>query len=54
MYAPVVTRFLTYEVPLDADIGEYCMRVLKEPHVAEWIATAQAETEDIDELDMEF
>lgn len=54
MYAPVVTRLLTYEVPIDTDIGEYCMRVLKQTYVAEWIAAAQAETVDIDELDMEF
>ncbi|WP_118178725.1 glutathione S-transferase family protein [Paraburkholderia phosphatilytica] len=54
MYAPVVTRFLTYDVKLDRDIAEYCTRVLKQPFVAEWIAMAQAETEDIDELDVEF
>lgn len=30
------------------------MRVLAHPHVAEWIAGAKAEKEDIDELDMEF
>ncbi|WP_321855168.1 glutathione S-transferase family protein [Paraburkholderia tropica] len=54
MYAPVVTRLLTYDVPIAPDIGEYCMRVLKQPYVAEWIAAAKAETEDIDELDMEF
>lgn len=54
MYAPVVTRLLTYDVPIDSDIAEYCMRVLKQPYVAQWVAAAQSETEDIDELDMEF
>lgn len=54
MYAPVVTRFLTYDVPLEPEIAEYCQRVLAQPDLAEWIAAAQAETEDIDELDMEF
>ncbi|CAM2195161.1 glutathione S-transferase [Paraburkholderia kururiensis] len=54
MYAPVVTRFLTYDVKLDKDIAEYCMRVLAQPFVAGWIGIAKAETEDIDELDMEF
>jgi glutathione S-transferase len=54
MYAPVVTRFLTYDVKLDRDIAEYCTRVLKHPFVADWLAMAQAETEDIDELDVEF
>jgi glutathione S-transferase len=41
-------------VKLDRDIADYCMRVLKQPFVAEWIAAAQSETEDIDELDVEF
>jgi glutathione S-transferase len=54
MYAPVVTRFLTYDVKLDKDIAEYCMRLLAQPFVAGWIGIAKAETEDIDELDMEF
>ncbi|HDR9584643.1 TPA: glutathione S-transferase family protein [Burkholderia stabilis] len=54
MYAPVVTRFLTYDVKLEPDIAEYCMRVLAHPFVAEWIDAAKAEHEDIDELDMEF
>ncbi|GAB6851261.1 glutathione S-transferase [Paraburkholderia kururiensis] len=54
MYAPVVTRFLTYDVKLDKDIAEYCMRVLAQPFVVGWIGIAKAETEDIDELDMEF
>ncbi|AOJ18397.1 glutathione S-transferase [Burkholderia cenocepacia] len=54
MYAPVVTRFLTYDVKLEPDVAEYCMRVLAHPFVAEWIEEAKAEHEDIDELDMEF
>ncbi|AYZ63809.1 glutathione S-transferase family protein [Burkholderia multivorans] len=54
MYAPVVTRFLTYDVKLEPDIAEYCMRVLEQPFVAEWIDAAKAEQDDIDELDMEF
>ena len=54
MYAPVVTRFLTYDVKLDKDIAEYCKRILALSYMAEWIAIAQAETEDIDELDVEF
>jgi glutathione S-transferase len=54
MYAPVVTRFLTYDVKLDKDIAEYCKRILALPHMVEWIRIAQSETEDIDELDVEF
>jgi glutathione S-transferase len=54
MYAPVVTRFLTYDVKLDPDIADYCMRVLAHPFVVEWIDGAQAEDDGIDALDMEF
>jgi glutathione S-transferase len=54
MYAPVVTRFLTYDVKLDKDIAEYCKLMLDLPQMKEWIAIAKSETEDIDELDVEF
>lgn len=54
MYAPVVTRLLTYDVKLEPDIADYCMRVLAHPFVVEWIDAAKSESEDIDELDMEF
>ena len=54
MYAPVVTRFLTYDVPLDkASIG-YCKRVMELPAMKEWIAAAKKEPDEIDELDAEF
>jgi glutathione S-transferase len=49
-----VTRFLTYDVKLDKDVAEYCKRILTLPYMAEWIRIAQSETEDIDELDVEF
>ena len=45
MYAPVVTRFLTYDVKLEPDIAEYCMQVLAHPFVTEWIDAAKAEHE---------
>jgi glutathione S-transferase len=54
MYAPVVTRFVTYDVHLDPDIVDYCRRILDLPEMREWIAAAHEETEDIDELDVEF
>lgn len=54
MYAPVVTRFVTYDVHLDPDIVAYCRHILDLPEMREWIAAAQLETEDIDELDIEF
>ncbi|WP_425219252.1 glutathione S-transferase family protein [Ralstonia solanacearum] len=54
MYAPVVTRLLTYDVKLDPDIAAYCTTMLKHPFVREWVDAARAETEEIDELDVEF
>ena len=54
MYAPVVTRFLTYDVALDAECSAYCRRIMALPEMAEWIAAAKAEPDEIDELDAEF
>src|SRR4051794_11716181 len=41
MYAPVVTRFLTYDVALDADCAAYCRRILEWPLMAEWVEAAR-------------
>lgn len=54
MYAPVVTRFLTYDVRLDDTCAAYCRRVMQWPDMVEWVAAAQQEPEVIDELDVEF
>jgi glutathione S-transferase len=54
MYAPVVTRFRTYDVALDAPCAAYGERIMALPEMAEWIAAAKREPDDIDELDMEF
>ena len=54
MYAPVVTRFLTYHVELDPRCDAYCKRIMAMPEMAEWVAAAQREPEEIEELDMEF
>ncbi len=54
MYAPVVTRFLTYDVPLDKVCVAYCKRVMELPAMKEWVAEAKKEPDDIDELDAEF
>ena len=54
MFAPVVTRFMTYDVPLDKPCAAYCKEILKLPAMQEWIAAAKAEPEEIDELDAEF
>jgi glutathione S-transferase len=54
MYAPVVTRFLTYDVKLDKACAEYSGRIMARPEMQEWIAAAQLEPADIDELEVEF
>ncbi len=43
MYAPVVTRFITYGVPVPPFAGLYMKAVLSHPHVSEWIDKAQDE-----------
>ncbi len=54
MYAPVATRFRTYHVALDKQYEAYCDLILTMPEMREWIAAARLESEDIEELDMEF
>ncbi|MFZ3118817.1 MAG: glutathione S-transferase [Variovorax sp.] len=54
MYAPVVTRFLSYDVPLDRECAAYCKRVMALPAMQEWVAAARQEPDEIDELDAEF
>jgi glutathione S-transferase len=54
MYAPVVTRFLTYDVRLDAAGAAYCERVMALPEMIEWHRAALAEPDALDELDIEF
>jgi glutathione S-transferase len=54
MYAPVCTRFVTYDVALPAACARYRDRIMEWPILAEWTATALAEPEEIEELEMEF
>ena len=54
MYAPVATRFQTYDVKLDPVCAAYAKRVLAHPFVVEWIEAAQLEKEEIEELEVEF
>ena len=51
MYAPVVTRFITYGVRVPNFAGVYMKAVLSHPHVAEWIETAQDEPWVIDQYE---
>ena len=43
MFAPVVTRFVTYKVPLPPFAIAYAEAVIHHPHVVEWIELAQDE-----------
>jgi glutathione S-transferase len=54
MFAPVVTRFLTYDVKLESDCAGYCKAVMALPAMQEWIAGAKAEPDEVVELDVEF
>jgi glutathione S-transferase len=54
MYAPVCTRFLTYDVKLDGRSAAYCQSIMKWPAMAEWVADALAEPAELEELDVEF
>jgi glutathione S-transferase len=54
MYAPVVSRFRTYDIPLEKICVAYCTHIWTLPAMQEWIAAAQLEPDDFDELDAEF
>ncbi|HSV82336.1 MAG TPA: glutathione S-transferase [Ramlibacter sp.] len=54
MYAPVVTRLLTYDVAVDKACAAYCKRIMELPPMKEWLAAAKQEPEAIDELEAEF
>jgi glutathione S-transferase len=54
MYAPVCTRFLTYNVKLDEASAGYRDLMLRFPAMMEWTAAAKAEPEEVEELDVEF
>jgi len=54
MYAPVATRFLTYDVKLNAACIGYCQSIRALPKIQEWIAAANLEPDGIEELAMDF
>ncbi len=54
MFAPVVTRFLSYDVKLDSDCAAYCATIMAMPPMREWVAEAKAEPDEMVELDVEF
>jgi glutathione S-transferase len=54
MYAPVCSRFDTYDVAVDPVSKEYCRTVMAMPLIKEWIAAAKVEPDELEELDVEF
>jgi glutathione S-transferase len=54
MYAPVATRFQTYDVRLDRACQDYCENILTLPDMQEWIEAARAEDVAMEELEAEF
>ncbi len=54
MFAPVVARFLSYDVKLDSDCAAYCATVMAMQPMREWTDAAKAEPDEVVELDVEF
>ncbi|WP_088284524.1 glutathione S-transferase [Ideonella sp. A 288] len=54
MFAPVVTRFITYDVKVPAVCAEYGKTIMAMPEMKEWVAAAKLEPDEIEELDMDF
>ena len=54
MYAPVCTRFVTYDVALDSDCAAYRDRIVALPEMREWTAAALQEPDEVEELEVEF
>ncbi|MCE4553568.1 glutathione S-transferase [Pelomonas cellulosilytica] len=54
IFAPVATRFQTYDVALPADCAAYRDLILSMPEMQAWIAEAKQEPAEIELLDMDF
>jgi glutathione S-transferase len=54
MYAPVCTRFVTYDVALEGKAAEYRDRIMAWAPMQQWIEESKAEPIEIEELDIEF
>ena len=54
MYAPVCTRFKTYDVKLDRLSRDYCETILAMSDMIEWTESAKDEPEALDDLEAEF
>jgi glutathione S-transferase len=54
MYAPVCTRFSTYDVALDGVCAAYRDHILRLPFMTEWTRAAALEPDEVEELEVEF
>jgi glutathione S-transferase len=54
MYAPVVTRFKTYDVKLEPRLRQYADVIMAMPEMKEWIEAALVEPADIEELEVDY
>ncbi len=54
MYAPVVTRFLSYDVAVDDLSKGYGETIMKWAPMKEWVADSHDEPQEIIELDLDF
>jgi glutathione S-transferase len=54
MYAPVCSRFVTYDVELDRTCRAYRDTIMSLPAVVRWVADAGDEPDELEELDAEF
>lgn len=51
-FAPVVMRFITYEVPLAPVLQAYVERMAAQPAVAQWVGAALAENDRMEKYDV--
>ena len=54
MYAPVCTRFVTYDIALEGKAAEYRDRIMAWAPMQQWLEESKAEPVEIEELDIEF
>jgi len=54
MYAPVCTRFVTYDVALEGKAAQYRDKIMAWEPMQEWIEEAKAEPVEIEDLEIEF
>jgi glutathione S-transferase len=54
MYAPVVTRFISYDVAVDDHSRAYGETIMNWPPMQQWVADSHDEPQEIIELDLDF